>query len=114
MTTSLIQRQGRRSGRTFRMVLRALVQVSGGQSGTVVAHSADYSYALFNNAMDICKSYLQGGIDYNPLDRSISFPNGCTLTFRGEDEINLGSYINSQVNLICDHYSKWERNHGNR
>lgn len=48
----------RRSGRTFRLLLKAILDLSNDERTVVVAHTSDYARSLFTCSLSIIESYI--------------------------------------------------------
>ena len=102
---------GREQGKTFRVLLQAILTTSGlgaDKNGVVLySHSIGYSKELLDRAIGIINSYHnEGDFKYRHNNLTILFPNGKTLQFRsmGEPaERNRG--INWEMyDELSDHY----------
>lgn len=99
----------RETGRTFRMLLRAIIAASDAKPGKMVAvisASDDYAFDLQKHSAGVIGSYLHSNAyKYDSRDRTIQIVGAGTLKFTTEKWLNQHPYESKHCDFIYDHYT---------
>ena len=102
ISESIIMMHGRRSGYTFRTLLKALHAASDGDRVIVSASNRRIAECLFRKAMDICAAYMEPP-EFSKTRLQINMPGDGVVYFLSRQNPDAGRGLQVKPeNAFCD------------